>query len=109
MKSAHVLLMIALSAMMKAQFNIKGGVAVYEVSGNPAIAGLKAGDIIIEMKGTAINSLDGLNAIWSNLGNIAGLEVKIIRGGKGETLSIVPPKGNAPAPPPAPASGEGKG
>lgn len=89
---------------MKAQFNIKGGLVVLErAEGSPLAGALKESDIITEINGTIVNSIDELNKAWLNCRDREKYEVKVLRGGKEETLTVVPPKAEAPAPAPIPA------
>jgi len=107
---------------LKAQLNIKGGLLVTGVAeDSPLKDTLKPYDIITEADGTAVNTVEELNGAWTahkagpgdqEAAVVEKFEVKILRAGKEETITITPPKpaappaapeaAPAPVPPPAP-------
>jgi len=89
---------------LKAQLNIKGGLLVTEVADDSPLKDiLKPYDIITEVDGTAVNTVDELNAAYTKASTKEKFDAKIIRGGKEETITLTPPKPPAPPEPPTPA------
>jgi len=78
---------------LKAQLNIKGGLLVCEIAqGSPYAESLKTYDIITQADGAEVNTVEALNDVCAKAAEKEKIEVKIIRGGKEETVSIAPPK-----------------
>jgi len=89
---------------LKAQLNIKGGLLVTDVADDSPLKDiLKPYDIITEVDGTAVNTVDELNAAYTKASTKEKFDAKIIRGGKEETITLTPPKPPAPPEPPTPA------
>ena len=80
-----------LSRQLAQHFGVDGGLLVSEVRDNSpaAKAGLKAGDIIVEANGKAVNN--DLDLVREVNGKKEGdVQLTIVRGGKRQTISVTP-------------------
>ena len=64
-----------------------GGVAD---NGPAALAGIKAGDIIVEMAGKSVSNLNTYMVIMAQQKSGQAMEVAVVREGKKLTLKVVP-------------------
>ena len=64
-----------------------GGVAD---NGPAALAGIKAGDLIVEMAGKSVSNLNTYMVIMAQQKSGQAMEVAVIREGKKLTLKVVP-------------------
>jgi len=74
---------------LASDLNLDGGVLVKEVSGEPALsAGLRPGDVITQIGGENLKSLDQLRQVVPNLPLDRPIPVLVVRGGNSTFLTL---------------------
>lgn len=78
-----------LSDALRSDLNLDGGVLVKDVTGDPAAsAGLRAGDVITQLGGESLRSLEDLRRIVPTLPTDRPIPVLVVRGGNSTFLTL---------------------
>ncbi len=74
---------------LQRELNISGGVLVKEVSDGPGqAAGLRAGDVVTQIGGTVVESVDALRSLVDQLPTDRPIPVLVVRGGNSTFLTL---------------------